>query len=257
MNAKTIGGVVVAVLVVLFFVSDPFNMWVKVTLKPGIEWTPERIQKSPKLYLEWAQEKLGETRDSLEAREIKMKELRGKYERELAAAKTESSSLGKKLELFKEKYSYGESTAWPVSIPTSGGSVEMDKKQVEKKTGEALKKKKGTDKKVKMYTAQLTKVNSGIKKIGKRQEELVEKKEHLALQKEMFILEMEMKQVEGLMDGVEAVLDIAEVVGGEELGEIDLGDIMVDEESSSEAVDFLKGDSETEEGKKDTEGDAS
>ena len=242
-----IGGVVAAVLVVFFFVSDPFNIWVKTTYKDATEWTPEQIQKNPKLYLEWAQETLNKTEDALEAREIAMKQLRGKYERELASAKTEQSTLGKKLSLFKDKFQYAESTSWPVSIKTTGGSVEMDKKQVEKNTEKALKRKKVADKKVKVYGAQLTKVNSGIKKIDQRQEELAEKKEYLAMQKEMFILEMEMNQVGELMDGVNAVLDIAEVIGDEELGEVSLDDIEVEEESSSETVDFLTSGSENSE----------
>ncbi len=250
--AGIVGGAVAAVLVVFFFVSDPFNIWVKSSVKDVTEWTPERIQKSPKLYLEWAQEKLEETEDSLEAREIKMKQLRGKYERELASAKAEQSTLDKKLALFKEKFQYAETTSWPVTLETTGGSVEWGKNEVEKNTEKALKRKKVADKKVKVYGAQLTKVNSGIKKIDQRQEELTEKKEYLAMQKEMFILEMEMKKVGELMNGVNAVLDIAEVIGDEELGEVDLDDIVVEEQSSSETMNFLQGESEKPEPEKES-----
>src|SRR5688572_15874101 len=72
-------GIIAAVVVVgatLFFVSDPFNIWVRGNYKSLTEWTPENIAKNPVGYLDFVEIKTKEAQLELKADRISVEQKR-------------------------------------------------------------------------------------------------------------------------------------------------------------------------------------
>jgi hypothetical protein len=211
LTTTAIIGIIAAVLVVggtLFFISDPFNMWVRGNYKSLTEWTPENIAKNPVAYLDFVELKTKEAQQQLKADRISVEQKRGQLKAMQEEASNKARVGEQTLKELKDAYeNAGEGQTTQISFRGQQKDAAWVKNQVVN-----IYKQTETQKNIlKKVEAGLKKLDAQVEKINKAEGEAVAQlaevkanRELLKVQKLTDDLKDRLVEMRGAVQGVVA-----------------------------------------------------
>lgn len=206
-NGSTIVIIIILVVVIggiAYFISDPFQSKVDEAYKGFSQWTPENMAKDPSGYLAWARKEMDSVEISLKAREIELKQLRQKHERENKTAELAKQRYEKVLQELKVIYSDAKANdSWPAN--TAQGS--LSEEELRSLIMDADDRVQGAELKMGRYSKTAQVIERDIGNVAVSLKKIEQQKVALEKQIEQARLSEDLSKFEDLVDSVNTIAD--------------------------------------------------
>jgi hypothetical protein len=177
-----------------YFVSPYFQAKVRVGWENLAEWTPERIQEEPDLYLKFAIQKCDETIETLKTSELTIRERQIECSRKLSEKQAEAKVHGQAVTNAKN---------------SSPGEVTPEKKL---KVVRAHRKVQNLNKLIKVYQKNEVKLDAALKELIKERDTTAQLKEELKTNLEIVKVEQVTAEITGTKQSLRSIMDRAEAL---------------------------------------------